>query len=138
MNLHCSKILHAEGPLQQLHNHLELAAFAGLSIVGDADRRGWRIRIQMVHFRFVHVDGRSGHGGQQEESTNGSVTHVNGYITVTRGDTMKQKNWFNPGSNWEPSVCETEIITIRPLNLLSWEGFFPSRQSQWRVIKLEE
>jgi hypothetical protein len=26
------------------------------------------------------------------------------------------KSWFNPGSNWRPSVCKTEIITTRPLN----------------------
>ena len=30
---------------------------------------------------------------------------------------IHQKVWLSPGSNWEPSVCETEIITIRPLNL---------------------
>jgi hypothetical protein len=26
------------------------------------------------------------------------------------------KKWFNPGSNWRPSVCKTDIITTRLLN----------------------
>ena len=29
------------------------------------------------------------------------------------------KTWSNPGSNWRPSVCKTEIITTRPLDLQS-------------------
>ena len=29
------------------------------------------------------------------------------------------KKWFSLGSNWEPSVCETEIITTRPLNRIT-------------------
>jgi hypothetical protein len=40
--------------------------------------------------------------------------------TTTATVFMKGKNkkkWFNPGSNWRPSVCKTEIITTRPLNL---------------------
>lgn len=61
-------------------------------------------------------------------------------VWTWRKGIFSSKSWFNPGSNRRPSVCKTEIITTRPLNLIVLPQICqinarPGRPGHWRNKK---